>query len=77
MGEVVQVFRDAAFDPETVERLCAAYEIARQALHDGGQPQVVNNVIARRIIKQAETGERDPRALAAGALKTFGLNYLP
>jgi len=77
MGDVVHIFRDAAFDPEAVERLCTAYDIAQGALRDSGQPQVVNEVIASRIIEQAQIGEREPRALAAGALKTFGLLYLP
>ena len=76
MGDVIRVFRDAAYDPEALELLCTAYGIARSALHDSGQPPIVNEVIARRIIEQAESGEREPRALAAGALKTFGLHYL-
>ena len=76
MGDVVQLFRDAAFDPETVKALCAAYDVARRALHDKGQPEVVKEAIARQIIKQAEHGERDPRVLAAGALENFGLHYL-
>jgi hypothetical protein len=77
MGDVIQLFRDAAFDPETVELLGSAYDIARRALRDTGQPSTVNEVVAFQIIKQAGQGERDPHALAAGALQAFGLHYLP
>lgn len=68
VGDVLQLFRDAAFDPETVKTLCAAYDKARASLHDKGQPDIVNEVIARRIIALAKEGERDPDRLCAGAL---------
>ncbi len=68
MAEIVDLFRGAAFDPETVEVLCAAYEKARASLHDRGQPQIVREIIAQRIIAAAKRGERDPDALCAAGL---------
>ena len=50
-----------------------AYDKARRLLHDRGQPEVVQEVIARRIIEVAMTGERNPDILAQRALLTFGI----
>lgn len=61
----------AAFDPETIQALCAAYDKAKKELHDTGQPDVVREVIASKIIKLAETGERDPDRLCSGALSAI------
>ena len=49
-----------------------AYEKARKSLHDTGQPQIVNEIIAQRIIALAKQGERDPNRLCAGALSALG-----
>ena len=72
MGDIVKFFRDASFDPETVKVLCDAYDKASRSLHDNGQPDIVKEVIARRIISLAKKGERDPDRLCAGALAALG-----
>lgn len=76
MSEVFQLFRDAAFDPEAVQTLCTAYELAAKSLRDKHRPASVNEVIAKRIISLAEKGERDPRLLANAALKAAGFRGL-
>ena len=43
-------------------------------LHDLGQPDLVREIIARRIIEVARDGVRDPNELCAQALKAFGLS---
>ena len=48
--------------------LCDAYDSASKSLHDNGQPNIVKEVIARRIISLAEKGEHDPDRLCARAL---------
>jgi hypothetical protein len=70
--EIIEIFRDTAFDRDTINRLCAAYDHASKALHDRGRPQVVNEIIAKRIIAMAEKGERNPITLADDALKELG-----
>lgn len=72
MGTILDLFHGTAFDPETVKTLCDAYEKARKSLHDTGQPHIVNEIIAQRIIALAQQGERDPDRLCAGALKALG-----
>ena len=60
------------FDPETVKTLCDAYDKACKSLHDTGQPHIVSEVIAQRMISLAEQGERDPDRLCEGALSALG-----
>ena len=72
MAEIIELFRNASFDPETVKAMSEAYELACGSLYDTGQPALVRDVIAQRIIKSAEAGERDPKVLAMDALKAFG-----
>jgi hypothetical protein len=72
MAAIVALFQNAGFDPETIEIMARAYEKARKALHDNGQPQVVHEVIAARILAAAKTGERDPDRLCRSALVALG-----
>jgi len=70
----VQIFRGAAFDPEAIARLCAAYELARQKLRgriDLGAAG--DQVIARSVIRLAEAGEQDPERIALSVLQSIGL----
>ena len=68
----IEMFRATAFDPLTLSMLSEAYDQARRSLHDNGQPHIVNEVIAQRIIALAEKGERDPGRLCTGALTALG-----
>ena len=45
-----------------------AFDDACKALRDTGQPQIVRDVIAGRIIESARLGERDPQRLCDYAL---------
>ena len=58
--------------PETVKLLCDTYDKVQKSLHDSGQPHIVNEVIAQRIISLAKQGERNPDTLCEGVLKAFG-----
>ena len=79
MGKIVRnLFYGTAFDPETVKSLCDAYDRACTSLHDRGQPDIVNEVIAERIISLAKKGERDPDKLCEGALVALsGTPFFP
>jgi hypothetical protein len=63
---------DGVFDPETTRLMGEAFEAAWKALHDTGQPELVYEIIARRIINAARAGERDP-----AKLRDAGLAALP
>ena len=71
MGSVIKLFRISAFDPETVEMLCRAYDKACNSLHDEGQPDLVNEIIAQRIISLAQQGEHNPDRLYEYSLKAL------
>ncbi len=68
---VRKLLEGAAYDPETVQILCTAYDRAKQKLHDTGQPEIVREIIAQRILDLAEKGECDPDRLCAGALRSL------
>ncbi len=72
MTEPLEMFRATAFDPDTVKALCDAYEKARKSLHDTGQPSIVREVIAARLISLAKQGERDADRLCEQALSALG-----
>ena len=57
-----------ALGPETTAAMGEAYEAALKDLHDTGQPQIVRDVIAERIVAAAKLGERDPVRLQEAAL---------
>jgi hypothetical protein len=70
---VAHLFQEAAFEPAVTAILSEAFERARRSLHDSGQPEIVHEVLAKRIIEIARAGERDPRKLCEEALAAFGL----
>jgi hypothetical protein len=47
------------FDDDATRIMGEAFD-RRKTLHDKGQPQIVYEVIAKRIIDAAKNGERDP-----------------
>src|SRR5258708_31823411 len=55
--------RPGAFDPEAIAVMSEAFDAACKELNDTGQPQIVLEVIAERIIAAAGIGERDPLRL--------------
>jgi hypothetical protein len=56
------------FDPETLAIMDEAFNAAYKALDDMGQPKIVLEIIAQRIIEAAKRGERDPARLVEAAL---------
>jgi hypothetical protein len=77
MGQILEFLRPTdSFDPEVLEILGNAYDMAMAALHDAGQPEVVREVFARRIIRAAKKGECDPAKLCGIALSAFNSDRL-
>jgi hypothetical protein len=69
MAQILQFVRpENSFDPETLAILSAAYDKAIVGLHDSGQPEIVREIIAKKIIALAMKGERDADRLCASAL---------
>ena len=62
----ITIINDAAFDPETTQAMVKAFELACGAMPT--EAMTAKQLLARRIIKAAETGERDPAKLCAMAV---------
>ena len=60
------------FDDQATQILGEAFDNACKELHDKGQPTIVYEVIAKRIIDAARKGERDPVQLRNIGLAAFG-----
>ncbi len=60
------------FETEAGAAMSEAYEAALEELDDTGQPQIVLEIIAERIIAAARGGECDPVRLRAAALRGLG-----
>jgi hypothetical protein len=73
MTHLVRLLQGQSFDPETIEIMSKAYDKAKRRLHDTGQPALVQEVIAKRIIDIAAAGERDPDQIARRALEALGV----
>ena len=63
---------DASFDDEATRVMGEAFDAARKALYSTGQPQIVYDTIAARIIAAAQKGERDPVRLRNAGLAGLG-----
>jgi hypothetical protein len=66
---------NGAFDPETASLLASAFESAWETVKKSGSPLAADGqalsmreILARRIIDSAQTGERDPKRLINDAL---------
>jgi hypothetical protein len=56
------------FEPEAIAAMSEAFEASCKELNDAGQPKLVLEVIAERIIAAARLGQRDPVRLREAAL---------
>jgi hypothetical protein len=68
VASIIPFVPRGVFDDAATKVMGAAFEAACEALHDTGQPPVVHEVMARRIIAAARKGERDVVRLRDAAL---------
>jgi hypothetical protein len=74
VGSILPFIRKAGtvFDDRMTEIMGEAFDSACKELHDTGQPPIVYEVIARRIIDGVRAGERDPVRLRNVGLAALG-----
>ena len=65
---IVHRLGGASFDAETVRGMGLAYDRALRELHDKGQPSIVREVLAKRIVDAAKRGVKDCERLCEIAL---------
>jgi hypothetical protein len=71
----IHVFLDAAFTPEDVQILAAAFEEAFKALGLVDREDAVTKLVAEKIITAAKRGERDPEQLRDAVLAEFRADH--
>jgi hypothetical protein len=64
----------AVFNDLATQAMGEAFDAACKELHDKGQPTIVYEVIAKRIIDAAKNGERDPVRLRNAGLAGLGFD---
>jgi hypothetical protein len=76
VGSILPFIREAGtvFDDQATALMGEAFDAACKDLHDKGQPGIVYEVIAKRIIDAAKKGERDPVQLRNIGLAGLGLD---
>ena len=74
MADVLPFYRNATFDTDATRAMGEAFDRVCHTLHDVAQPDLVREIVAKRIIEVARDGERDPDELCARALKALGFN---
>jgi hypothetical protein len=62
------------FNDRTTKIMGEAFDSACKELHDTGQPAIVYEVIAKRIIDCAKNGERDQLRLRNAGLAALGFD---
>ena len=73
MVSILQFIRDKTdFDDDATSAMGAAFDAACKGLRDRGQPNIVREIIAKRIIEAAKKGERDPIRLRNSGLAALG-----
>jgi hypothetical protein len=63
------------FDDRLTQLMGEAFDLACKELHDKGQPEIVYEVIAKRIIEAVKNGERDPIRLRNAGLAALRADY--
>lgn len=69
------VHNEQVFDDEATRLMGDAFEAVCKELGDTGQPTLVREIIAKRIVKAAMRGERDPVRLKDAGQAALG--YAP
>jgi hypothetical protein len=68
---VIVLFKAASFDDSATRAMGEAFDRACVSLKEFGRSDLVHEIMAKRIIAVAKTGERDPDQLYAEALSAF------
>jgi hypothetical protein len=70
---IYRLLQNSAFGPEDIERITSAYEKMLVLLRLKDRTDAMTEVIAKRIIEIAQTGQKDPELICTLALKSMGI----
>jgi hypothetical protein len=71
---IYRIFKTIPFEPEAIVFMSAAYEDALRALKLTDRQDPITELVARKIIQVAQTGEKDPIRIREPALKSLGID---
>jgi hypothetical protein len=76
MASILQFIRQdrSDFDDNLTRIMGEAFDAACKTLPDSGQPDLVREIIAKRIIEAVKKGERNPLRLRNRALAALGID---
>jgi hypothetical protein len=65
---IYRLLQNSAFGPEEIDRMTIAYEEALRVLGLTDRADPMTEILAKKIVEIAQTGERDPMRICAGAV---------
>jgi hypothetical protein len=68
-----RLLQEAAFSPEDIVRMTAAYEAALRLLGLTDRNDPVTEIVAKKIIEITRNGERDPPRICSRAILELGI----
>jgi hypothetical protein len=71
---IYRLLQNAAFAPEDITPLVAAYEDCLRALKLSDRSDLTTEILAKKIIEIAQTGVRDSAQLGRLALREIGIS---
>jgi hypothetical protein len=71
---ITELFQEAAFEADRVLAMTTAFDLACKSLPRGGYCDLMQEIIAKRIISCARDGVADPVLLCRAALGSLGLH---
>ena len=70
---IYRLLKFAAFEPEMIASMTAAYEDALRVLRLADRQDPITELVAKKIIEVAQLGESDPVSIRELALKELGI----
>lgn len=64
---------DVAFEADVARLMSQAFELACETMQDSGYPDLIKEIVAKRIVLCASSGGSDPVSLCREALRSLGL----
>jgi hypothetical protein len=68
---IYRLLQNSAFQPDMIEVMTGAFEDACGELGLANRTDALRDLVARKIIEVAQTGERDRRRIAARAIEAI------
>ena len=74
---LARLLQNSAFGPDEIRRMTTAYEDALRVLGLVDRTDPVTEIVAKKVIEIAQTGERDPFRIRARAVADLGIPIMP